>query len=84
MKEETNNPESGGQPAEAEDSATPKRDEEATSSETLSDLEESAKVTGGTGGSTTSDAPGSASSNTPSPDGQFDSERGGGDPAGPM
>ena len=53
------------------------RDADATSSETLSDLEEKEKVSD----ATDSDRP----SSTPSPDGAFDEQRGrGGDDAGPM
>ena len=56
---------------------TASRDPDATSSETLSDMEEKEKVanTGET------DRP---STSTPSPGGSFDDERGGRDDAGPM
>jgi hypothetical protein len=52
------------------------RDSDATSSETLSDLEEKEKV------SDTTDT--NRPSSTPSPDGAFDEQRGGGDDAGLM
>lgn len=56
---------------------------DATSKETVSDLDEGDK----TSGSEKSSDGGSSSSSTPSPDGQFDSPRDGagpGDEAGPM
>ena len=63
-------------PDEAAGGAPGKRDPEATSSETLSDMEEkeNAADTGG------NDSP----SGAPSPDGAFDEPRGGRDDAGPM
>ena len=58
------------------------RAEEATSSETLSDVEETEKVTNTTGSS--SGASESAGAGVPAPDGQFDADRTGRDEAGPM
>jgi hypothetical protein len=55
-----------------------KPDADATSSETLKDVEEKEKVS-----DTEHDDEG-ARSETPSPDGAFDESRGGSDPAGPM
>jgi hypothetical protein len=65
-----------------EDSGTPKRDAEATSSETLSDVEESEKVsTGGGAGSSSSDLEGSS----PRPDaGGGGGRADGSDSGGPM
>ena len=64
------------------DAAHGSRQEEATSSETLSDVEETEKVGNKTGARTdTGDSAGSAA---PSPDGQFDADRTGRDEAGPM
>ncbi len=61
-----------------------KRDEEATSSETLSDVEESQSVgQAGTGSAADTGRDSAATPRVPSPDGQFDSGSGGGD-AGPM
>ncbi len=64
------------------DAAHGSREEEATSSETLSDVEETEKVTNKTGSSP--GASESAGSAAPSPDGQFDADRTGRDEAGPM
>ena len=58
--------------------ASKDRQDDATSGETLSDLKE----TEGTSESGRSDS--GKSSSTPSPDGQFDSERTGRDETGPM
>jgi hypothetical protein len=52
-------------------------DSEATSSDTLSDVEEKETVSD-------ADHEGATSSSTPSPDGAFDEQRGGSDDAGPM
>ena len=82
--EETKDPNAstGGQDA---GQGTPKRDEEATSSETLSDLEESTKVPGGGGGSG-SESSGSLEGSTPSPDagGSGGGRADGSDTGGPM
>ena len=76
--EETKDPKA---PTENEGDATPKRDEEATSSETLSDIEESEKVsTGGGAGSSSSDLEGSS----PKPDGGGEGRADGSDSGGPM
>lgn len=58
----------------------------ATSSDTLSDIERTEKVSGSTGG-TESGGASSSNNDTPSPDGQFDgsrNENSGTDDAGPM
>jgi hypothetical protein len=60
----------------AGDRSTENKDSDATSSETLSDLEEKEQVS-----DTGSD---DSTSSGPSPDGAFDEGRGGGDDAGPM
>ena len=74
--EETRDPK-----ASAEGGGTPERDAEATSSETLSDIEESAKVsTGGTGGSSSSPLEGSS----PKPDSGGGGRADGSDSGGPM
>lgn len=57
-------------------SAPQSTDSDATSSETLSEIEEKEKV------SDTSDS--DRPSSSPSPDGAFDEQRGGSDDAGPM
>lgn len=77
--EETKDPNAPGKSA---DEGTPKRDAEATSSETLSDIEESENVsTGGGGGSSSSDLEGSS----PKPDGGGGGGRAdGSDSGGPM
>ncbi len=69
-------------PTESEGEGTPKRDEQATSSETLSDIEESEDVsTGGGGGSSSSDLEGSS----PNPDaGGGGGRADGSDSGGPM
>ena len=66
---------SAGAAGAAESAGGEERDREATSSETLSDLEKSQRVSE----KTTADAP-----PAPAPDGQLDDPRGGSDPAGPM
>lgn len=75
--EEKKNPTAatGGQP-------TPTRDDEATSSETLSDIEGSAKVSGGSGAGSESSSSLEGSSPAPQPDdgGRAD----GSDTGGPM
>jgi len=65
---------------------TPERDEEATSSETLSDIEESTKVKGGDGGSGSGSGGGSLEGSTPSPDagGSGGGRADGSDTGGPM
>lgn len=72
----------GGQP---EGQGTPKRDEEATSSETLSDIEESTKVSGD-GGGAGSESSGALEGSTPSPDtgGGGGGRADGSDSGGPM
>ncbi|MCA1633949.1 MAG: hypothetical protein LC802_09575 [Acidobacteria bacterium] len=71
----------GGQP---EGKGTPKRDAEATSSETLSDIEESTKVSDGGGGSG-SESSGALEGSTPSPDtGGGGGRADGSDSGGPM
>jgi hypothetical protein len=69
------------------ESITPTKEEaakDATSKETVSDLEGSSKASGSDAGANSG---GAGSSSTPSPDGQFDSPREGsgtGDETGPM
>jgi hypothetical protein len=76
--EETKDPNA---PTEGENESTPKRDAEATSSETLSDIEESEKVsTGGGAGSSSSDLEGSS----PKPDAGGGGRADGSDSGGPM
>ncbi len=67
----------------AEESGTQRRDEEATSSETLSDIEESEKVSSGRGSSSSS---GELEGSTPSPDagGGGGGRADGSDTGGPM
>lgn len=79
----TKDPRSGESTASNKDVDISDRQADATSSETLSDIEETAKVSDATRG----EKSGGGSSNTPSPDGAFDTERGGRAPdesAGPM
>jgi hypothetical protein len=74
--EETQDPKSS-----TEGGGTPERDAEATSPETLSDIEESTKVsTGGSGESTGSDLEGSS----PKPDSGGGGRADGSDSGGPM
>jgi hypothetical protein len=83
--EETKDPNASiGTEPEAQGGGTPKRDEEATSSETLSDLEESTKVSGGGSGSDSSS--GSLEGSTPAPDagGSGGGRADGSDTGGPM
>ena len=83
--EETKDPNaSTGTEREAQGGGTPKRDEEATSSETLSDLEGSTKVSGG--GGSGSESSGSLEGSTPSPDagGAGGGRADGSDTGGPM
>jgi hypothetical protein len=84
--EETKDPNaSTGAGHDAQGGGTPKRDEEATSSETLSDLEETTKVKGGDSGSGGSSS-GSLEGATPSPDagGSGGGRADGSDTGGPM
>ena len=64
------------------DTAHGSREEEATSSETLSDVEKTERVSNKTGSRPGADE--STDSAAPSPDGQFDADRTGQDEAGPM
>ena len=83
--EETKDPNaSAGTEQDAQGGGTPKRDEEATSSETLSDLEESTKVK--SGGSGSGSGGGSLEGSTPSPDagGSGGGRADGSDTGGPM
>ena len=73
--EETRDPK-----ASTEGGGTPERDAEATSSETLSDIEEKAKVSTGGGESTGSPLEGS----TPKPDSGGEGRADGSDSGGPM
>ncbi|MDT7687997.1 MAG: hypothetical protein QOJ70_259 [Acidobacteriota bacterium] len=74
--EETKDPK-----ASAEDAGTPKRDAEATSSETLSDIEASEKVSGGsTGGNESSPL----ETSSPRPDSGGEGRADGSDSGGPM
>ena len=86
--EETKDPNaSTGTEHDAQSGGTPKRDEEATSSETLSDLEENAKVKGGGSGSGSGgSSSGSLEGATPSPDagGSGGGRADGSDTGGPM
>ena len=69
-------------PETPEESGTPKRDEQATISETLSDIEESEKVSTGRGSSSSS---GELEGATPSPDaGGGEGRADGSDTGGPM
>ncbi len=74
---ETNDPKQGA----AEESGTQKRDEEATSSETLSDIEESEKVPGGSAGGSESSP---LETSTPKPDPGGGGRADGSDSGGPM
>jgi hypothetical protein len=65
----------------AEESGTPERDAEATSSETLSDIEESEKVSTGRGSSSSG---GELEGATPSPDAGGEGRADGSDTGGPM
>lgn len=77
-KDDTTSTEAGGK---AESEGTPKRDEQATSSETLSDIEESEKVSTGSGaGSESSSLEGSSPRPTSEGGGRAD----GSDTGGPM
>ena len=79
MEETKNQNAQAGESSSVESAATPERDAGATSSETLSDIEASEKV---------SDAGGSESSpletTSPSPDGGDESRADGSDTGGPM
>lgn len=66
--------------AQGEDAGS--RDEEATSSETLSDIEESEKVSGGGGGS--SDSGSSLEGSSPKPDSGGEGRADGSETGGPM
>ena len=70
-------------PAAGQGEAAPKRDEEATSSETLSDLEESSKVSG-SGPASESSGQLEGSTPSPRPDGGDGGRADGGDTGGPM
>ncbi len=72
--EETKDPDARG--------AAGARDEEATSSETLSDIEENEKVSGG--GSSGSDAGSSLEGSSPKPDSGGEGRADGSDSGGPM
>ena len=85
--EETKDPNaSTGTEQDAQGGGTPKRDEEATSSETLSDIEESTKVKDSGGGSGSDSGGGSLEGSTPSPDagGSGGGRADGSDTGGPM
>lgn len=85
--EETKDPNASiGTEHEAQSGGTPKRDEEATSSETLSDIEESTKVKDDSGGSGSGSGGGSLEGATPSPDagGSGGGRADGSDTGGPM
>ena len=73
--QESKDPKSTG--AATGESHAESKDPEATSSDTLSDIEEKEKVSG-------AKTEGGASSSTPSPDGAFDEGRTSRDDAGPM
>jgi hypothetical protein len=66
--------------AQGEDAGS--RDEEATSSETLSDIEENEKV--GTGGSSGSDSSSPLETNSPNPDAGGEGRADGSETGGPM
>ena len=66
--------------ASTEGGGTPERDAEATSSETLSDIEENTKVSTGSGGSESSPLEGSS----PKPDSGGEGRADGSDSGGPM
>ncbi|MCA1591457.1 MAG: hypothetical protein LC754_02145 [Acidobacteria bacterium] len=81
--EETKDPKSGVNVSdETETTATPKRDAEATSSATLSDIEDSEKLTGGSSGG--SESSGSLEGSTPSPVTEGGGRADGSDSGGPM
>jgi len=69
--------------AKAETGGTPKRDEEATSSETLSDVEETAKVGTGESGSGSGDG-GALEGSSPRPTTEGGGRADGSDTGGPM
>lgn len=77
--QESREPKSTGQMSDKTDAAAGgKQHDDATSSETLKDIDDKEK-------SGTNDSEAGNSSSVPSPDGQFDETRdGGGDPSGPM
>jgi hypothetical protein len=74
--EETQNPK-----ASTESGGTPERDAEATSSETLSDIEENSKVSTGSGGDSTGS---SLEGSSPKPDSGGGGRADGSDSGGPM
>jgi hypothetical protein len=81
MEETTKRNEPSGEPSSGENAATPERDAEATSSETLSDIEASEKVSdAGAGGSESS----TFETSSPNPDGGDSGRADGSDTGGPM
>lgn len=81
--QETKDPESTETAGGDEGTEAREPDSTATSSDTLSEIEQTEKVSTTTGGG--SESTGSNASDAPSPDGQFDGSRGnGGDDSGPM
>jgi len=80
--EETKDPNAhANEPARGESAGVPKRDAEATSSETLSDIEESEKVRGGSAGGAESS---SLETSSPKPDAGGEGRADGSDTGGPM
>lgn len=81
MEETKNQNPPAGESSSGESSATPERDAEATSSETLSDIEASEKVSDAGAGSSESSL---LETSSPSPDGGDEGRADGSDTGGPM
>lgn len=86
--EESRNPQSAGAGVSEKNQDPQSRDAEATSSETLSDVEKSQETSGTKQGTSSESGTTDNASSTPSPDGAFDGSRGesgdGRDTGGPM
>jgi hypothetical protein len=81
MEETDKQNEPSGEPSSDENSATPERDAEATSSETLSDIEETEKVSDASAGGSESSP---LETSSPDPDGGDDGRADDNDTTGPM
>jgi hypothetical protein len=81
MEETTKQNAPSGESSSGESAATPERDAEATSSETLSDIEASEKVSSGSAGGSESSP---LESSLPRPDGGDGGRADGSDTGGPM
>jgi hypothetical protein len=81
MEETTKQNEPSGESSSGENAATPERDAEATSSETLSDIEASEKVSDASAGGSESSQ---LETSSPNPDGGDSGRSGGSDTGGPM